>query len=272
MGCQGCGRRRQRRCGARRSAGRRCRSEGTWSTRLGIAAHAAAVPQGQLPFGAAVKLRRLHVAPWWCADVMRCTTLCVRHDVMAAVKSLAPTRSSAPYVYRVFTACIPHAHRACPKPTASVKSPKLGAAVGRPTAGMHGIVPDSQPCSSSSSATSHPSPHSAELHTSAIAHHAVKRTAKRFTRATMGAMRESGPPTRWIELAGTIMSLPHAPRRQSACCSRDRAAVFRKQLAAEIAREVLLELDAMMVAAQRGSPSTVTWSTLSYSAPASYVL
>ena len=191
---------------------------------------------------------------------------------MAAVKSLAPTRSSAPYVYRMFTACTPHAHRACPKPTASVKSPKLGAAVGRPTAGMHGIVPDSQPCSSSSSATSHPSPHSAELHTSAIAHHAVKRTAKRFTRATMGASRESGPPTRLIELAGTMMSLPQAPRRQSACCSRDRAAVFRKQLAAEIAREVLLELDAMMVAAQRGSPSTVTWSTLSYSAPASYVL
>ena len=58
-----------RRRGARRSAGRRCRGEGTWSTRLGIAAHAAAVPQGQLPFGAAVKLRRLHVAPWWCAEV-----------------------------------------------------------------------------------------------------------------------------------------------------------------------------------------------------------
>lgn len=202
---------------------------------------------------------------------------------MAAVKSLAPIRS-LPHVHGTYTSCsphahhmhiagTPHAHRACPKPTASVKSPKLGAAVGRPTAGTHGIAPDSQPCSSSSSATSHPSPHSAELHTSAIAHHAVKRTAKRFTRATMGAMRESGPPTRWIELAGTIMSLPHAPRRQSACCSRDRAAVFRKQLAAEIAREVLLELgDAMTVAAQRGSPSTVTWSTLSYSAPASYVL
>ena len=46
------------------AAGRRCRGEGTWSTRLGIAAHAAAVAQGQLPFGAGVKLRRLPMALW----------------------------------------------------------------------------------------------------------------------------------------------------------------------------------------------------------------